>query len=99
MSVFRFSDRVPKMAWTLLPTVRTPAAPSALILAWSAREMSFTPTRRRVMHASRSWMLLRPPNARTSWRAKSSAASAPEDPSATASSRPGVFMLSALMSP
>ena len=30
MSVFRFSDRVPKTAWRSLPTFITPAAPSAL---------------------------------------------------------------------
>ena len=66
MSVLRFSDRVPKIACMLSPTISTPAAPSALSFFWSALPMSFTPTRSRVMQASRSLMLLRPPKARTS---------------------------------
>lgn len=75
-SVFRLSERGPKMACRLLPTVTTPAAPSALSRAGSALPMSATSTRRRVMQASIPRILLLPPKARTSALAKSSATAA-----------------------
>ena len=83
MSVFRFSERVPKIACMLSPTTSTPAAPSAFSFLWSALLMSFTPTRRRVMQASRSLMLLRPPKARTSCWANRSAESSRASPDST----------------
>ena len=99
MSVFRFSERVPKIACMLFPTSSTPAAPRALSLLWSARLMSLTPTRSRVMQASRSVMLLRPPKASTSCLENRSAASSRASPaSAVSASRPGVLRLNSLMS-
>ena len=94
MSVLRFSDLVPKIACMLSPTISTPAAPSALSFFWSALPMSLTPTRRRVMQASRSLMLLRPPKARTScWANRFAESSLASCTSTCSSSRPGVFML------
>ena len=40
MSVFRFSERVPKMAWIPLPTTTTPAAPSDFSCSGLAFAMS-----------------------------------------------------------
>ena len=65
MSVFRFSERVPKIACMPLPTFMTPAAPSALRSSARASETLWRSTRRRVMQASSALMLPAPPNAAT----------------------------------
>jgi hypothetical protein len=60
--------------------------------------MSLTPTRSRVMQASRSVMLERPPKASTRERAKSLLVPPAAVSSAVSSSRPGVFRFRHLIS-
>ena len=60
ISDFNASERGPKIAWMLLPTSRTPAAPrrfNSSLLTWL---LSLTSTRRRVIHASKCLMFCEP---------------------------------------
>lgn len=63
ISPFSRSAWVPKMAWTLLPTSTTPAAPSAFSRPLSTFPVSPTSIRSRVMQASTCFRFSRPPKA------------------------------------
>ena len=93
MSVFRFSERVPKIACMPPPTSTTPAAPSALRASALAWVMSFSSTRRRVMQASSSVMFPPPPKASTSRAPSSRRPPRRRLRPTSSSSRPGVLRL------
>ncbi|MNY45703.1 hypothetical protein D3C86_1808240 [compost metagenome] len=92
------SDRVPKIACTLLPTSSTPDAPSFFRRFLSTPALSLTSTRRRVIQASRCVMFSLPPSADKMLRGRSSPlldtfSVSVSSTSSDGSSRPGVLRL------